>query len=187
MRPCPDCTAALQPVSIEGRGGAVGFHKCSCGSAWLAHGQLERLLGREVPFELLGGETSRRCPDCTLTLTPVVLSGGIPVETCSTCRGTFLDWPDVVDLRFRPLELAVQPADPKVRFGAFATEEPEPAPKPVGGFACAKCGAQKPFTEGHGTAKGLVCGACVARVQPMPRIPNVTEALPDLDLLDDEW
>lgn len=40
------------------------LEKCVCGGVWLPYGQLEKLLG-EVKSELLGGETSRRCPDCT--------------------------------------------------------------------------------------------------------------------------
>ena len=178
---CPDCAKPLQPLNL----GDLALRKCGCGGVWFGFGQLEKLLQRDVPLELLGGETSRRCPDCTLTLTAVIMPGAIPVETCSACRGTWLDWPDIVELRHRALELAVQPADPKIRFGVF---EPEPEPKaaPVTGFVCAKCGGRKPFTDGNATSKGLVCGACVARVQPMPRIPNVSEALPDL-LPDDEW
>jgi Zn-finger nucleic acid-binding protein len=120
MRSCPDCATTLFSIAL----GDASLSKCTCGGAWFSFGQLERVLGREAPVELLGGETSRRCPDCTLTLTPVVLPGGIPVETCTACRGTWLDWADVVELRVPALERAVRPADPTQRFGVF-----EPVPE----------------------------------------------------------
>lgn len=110
----------------------------------------------------------------------MVLPGGVPVETCSACRGTWLDWPDVVELRVKALETAVRPA-PAERYAPFVSPEAEPA-KSVSGFACAKCGARTEFARGHGTASGLVCGACVANIQPMPRVPDLISALPDLDL-----
>lgn len=162
------------------KGAALEY--CACGGVWLPFGQLERVLG-ELKGEPLGGETSRRCPDCTLSLTPVVLPGGVPVETCSACRGTWLDWPDVVDLRVKELEAAVRPA-PAERYAPFVSPEEKPGPS-VTGFVCPKCGARTEFAKGHATASGLVCGACVAVIQPMPKVPDLISALPELDL--DEW
>ena len=181
MRSCPDCSTPLKPATLRG----ASLEYCTCGGVWLPFGQLERLLGHDMPGDALGGETSRRCPDCTLTLTPVVLPGGIPVETCSTCRGQWLDWPDIVELEERDLETLVRPA-PALRYAAFTSPEAEPGPS-LTGFLCAKCGKRTEFARGNGTSKGLVCGDCVAKIQPMPPISDaVVEAfLGDGD--DDDW
>lgn len=166
MRSCPDCLTPLQPATLPRPGGEAQFEFCTCGGVWLPFLQLERILGHEAVGDSLGGETSRRCPDCTLTLTPVVLPGGIPVETCSACRGQWLDWPDIVELKVKDLEAKVLPG-PALRYAPFTSPEQTPGPS-LTGFLCAKCGQRTEFAQGHGTRSGLVCGACVAKIQPMP-------------------
>ena len=156
------------------------LERCTCGGVWFPHGQLDVVLGQKVVSEPLGGETSRRCPDCTLSMTTVVLPGGIPVETCSACLGLWLDWPDVVELRVRDLEAAVRPP-PAARYAPFTSPEENPGPS-VTGFLCAKCSTRTEFAQGHGNARGLICGNCVAKIQPMPRIPDAFTAVPDIDL-----
>lgn len=150
----------------------------------MAYDQLQRVLGREVVSEPLGGQCDRRCPDCTLTMSPMVLKGGVPYEQCSTCLGSWLDWPDIVELRVKELEDALRPATTEQRYGAFVPPEDAPAAS-VTGFLCAKCGTRTEYAKGHAGAKGLICGNCVASVQPMPPVPDVIAMLPDLDDLDD--
>jgi Zn-finger nucleic acid-binding protein len=178
VRPCPDCLKPLEPLTLRGS----ALERCSCGGVWVPHGELQRVLQREVVSEVLGGQTSRRCPGCTLTMTPVVLPGGVPVETCSACLGTWLDWPDVVELRVKDLEAALRPPAAE-RYAPFTSPEENPAPVRTG-FLCVKCQARTEFAKGHASANGLICGDCVAQVQPMPRVPDVISMLPDLDLDD---
>ncbi|MDP1828856.1 MAG: zf-TFIIB domain-containing protein [Archangium sp.] len=175
MRSCPDCSKPLVALTLR----AATLERCTCGGVWAPFGELEKVLEHEVVSEALGGQTSRRCPDCTLTMTPMVLPGGVPIETCSACRGTWLDWADVVELRVKDLEAAVRPS-PLERYAPFVSPDAAPA-KSVTGFACAKCGTRTEFTKGHGTSRGLVCGACVAQIQPMPRIPDVLAVMDDDD------
>ena len=182
VRSCPDCATPLKPATLR----KASLEYCTCGGVWLPFGQLELIVGHEMKGDDLGGQTSRRCPDCTLSLTPVVLAGGIPVETCTTCRGQWLDWPDIVELKVKDLEALVQPAAAQ-RYAAFTSPEPEPGPS-LTGFLCAKCGKRTEFAKGHGTSRGLVCGDCVAKIQPMPPISDavVEVFLGDLGDLDDD-
>jgi hypothetical protein len=116
-------------------------------------------------------------------MTPMVLTGGVPIEQCSACLGCWLDWPDIVDLKVKELEDALRPASMEQRYGAFVSPEPKPAAS-VTGFLCAKCGTRTEFAKGNASPKGLICASCVAPIQPMPRIPDVISMLPDIDLDD---
>ncbi len=107
---CPDCDLPLEGRACVVAGRAGSLSGCTCGGAWFTWLQLEQVLGGEVALEPLSAQTARRCPTCTLSLTPVLLPGVIPVETCSACRGVWLDWPDVLDLRLPGLEAVLQPA-----------------------------------------------------------------------------
>ena len=172
MRSCPDCLKPLLPATLR----KASFERCTCGGVWVPFGQLELILERPSAADELGGQTSRRCPDCTLSMTPMVLTGGVPVERCSACQGTWLDWPDVVELHVKDLEALVRPPAAE-RYAPFTSPEPAAA-KSVTGFVCPKCGTRTEFAKGNATASGLVCGNCVAKIQPMPRIADL---VPDLD------
>jgi len=65
--------------------------RAECRGLWFEFGQLDALTGHPASLEALEGDTSRRCPSCAITLTTVLLSSSIPVETCSICRGIYLD------------------------------------------------------------------------------------------------
>lgn len=164
VRNCPDC---LTPLEDFARANAT-LGRCPCGGLWLPHGELEAFLGPAFVSEPLEGDTTRRCPDCTLSLSAAILPNGVPVEVCSTCRGTWVEWVDLVELKHKALSSLARPANPHA--GLAAPEAP--APRQAGGFACAKCGQQRPFARGHGTASGLVCDDCVPQIQPAPRIPT---------------
>ncbi len=182
----------MRDVALSVSGRAVQLEGCSCGGAWVALNQLERLLGGEPVLETLSADTNRRCPACTLSLKPVLLPGVIPVETCSTCRGVWLDWADVGDLRIKELEAALLPEASKRYAGLSVADEPPPVA--AVGFVCAKCATRTAFDQGHGTSLGLVCGACVPQIQPQPNLPKFLEthvgsdgALIDLtDVLSDD-
>lgn len=163
----------MQPLPLA----RVQVDRCGeCGGLWFGFGQLAEIAGREVPFELLDGETARRCPDCTMSLTPVILEGGVPVETCSTCRGMWFDFADLQQLG-KPFESVAPPPHPARYAGVAPPDEPSAVDRSMG-FDCAKCGTRTPFAEGHGTSRGLVCGACVPKMGPNPKLTSADRAEP---------
>lgn len=168
---CPDCALPLNARVLERPRRPVPMAACRCGGAWLELDALTALLG-EVALDPLAGDTSRRCPHCTLTLATVLLPGVVPVETCTACRGVWLDWPDVLALRDPALEALLRPP-PELRYAGLAPPD-EPSVMPEGGvFTCAKCQQRRARTEARGTSHGLVCAACAPEVQPIPRAPDL--------------
>jgi len=163
----------MQPLFIQRGPGRseVEVRRCPrCFGLWFDAGALERALSRPVQEERLEGHTPRRCPACTLTMETVLLPQAIPAETCATCRGVWLDAGELKELGGR------EPALPQNR----SLENPwrgTPRGSPAGGFDCAKCGKRTPFTDAHGTARGLVCGACTPEIQQAP--PGPILELPD--------
>lgn len=191
MSACPDCQKPLRELQV----GTTELFGCACGSAWFPFERLEKVLARKLTYEALGGETERRCPDCTLSLTTVLILGNVPVETCSACRGVFLDWPDVVDVagrseqapgsRAKELERKLRPAGEQ-RYAAFVTPD-EPAPPNPNGFVCPACGGRFPYAQGSATSRGLLCSGCAPQVQAPPPVPDVVvDAFGVIAELDDE-
>ncbi len=164
----------MQPLFVERPGTSdVQVDRCpACAGLWFELGELDAVLGEELPYEVLDGDTTRRCPDCTLSLTPGLLGPSIPVETCSACRGLWFDWEDVQELNHQALSRVARPAAGAARYeGVAPTEEPPPrGPGLAAGFDCAKCGARTPFSDAHGTARGLVCSRCVPRTHASPEL-----------------
>jgi Zn-finger nucleic acid-binding protein len=79
--------------------GAVELDRCPrCGGIWFDWGELEQVTRRALEPELLEGHTERRCAYCGITLLAAVLPGGVPVETCSACRGLYLDAGELAEL-----------------------------------------------------------------------------------------
>lgn len=169
---CPDCQEKLQPLFIDLPGRPdVQLDRCpACGGLWFDYGELEQVTGRDARIEVLeGADTSRRCPRCTLTLTAVFLNGATPVETCTACRGLWLDFTDVPDVAAPRLHALAKP-------GARSWEgvaPPDDEPVRLVGFECAACHQRRPYAEARGTSKGLVCSACSPEVQPIPKGPDL--------------
>jgi Zn-finger nucleic acid-binding protein len=156
----------------------VEVDRCEgCGGIWFDWGELAQVLGKPLQPELLEGETSRRCAYCRISMLPAVLPGGVPVETCSACRGIYLD---AGELR----ELGGEEPDPP---------EPEPA-APVAealsafnSFACVKCGKRFPVAKGNAIRGGLACAECTPRAGPHPKELRETSSLLDLFFEDPDW
>ncbi|MEW6435462.1 MAG: zf-TFIIB domain-containing protein [Myxococcota bacterium] len=169
---CPDCSEPLQPLFIDLPGRAdVPLDRCaSCGGLWFDFGELEQVTGRAARIEVLADAgTSRRCPRCTLSLTPVFLDGATPVETCTACRGLWFDFVDVSGVASPRLDALAKPGA-RQREGLAPPDDDGPVR--VVGFECAACHLHKPYSEARGTAKGLVCSACSPEVQPAPAGPS---------------
>lgn len=194
---CPDCAVPLQVLFVERGGGRsdVQVDRCpACHGLWFEVGELEDTVAKLVPQERLGAPTDRRCPACSTTMETVLLPGAVPAETCGSCRGVWLDEGELKELggaEPNKSQRRVAPrAGPVPRAGAAAAlsggadddfedlpEHDEPADEaPVerkGGFDCAGCGARTPFSDAHGTARGLVCGQCTPQVQEVPPGPEI--------------
>jgi Zn-finger nucleic acid-binding protein len=172
---CPDCAKPLQPLFVDLPGKAdVPLDRCAqCGGLWFDFGELEAVTGRSAPFEPLDGAgTDRRCPRCTLSLSPGLLDGSIPVETCTACRGLWLDFADLPDVRAPRLAALARPPEGPGRYEGLAPPDDD-GPVEIVGFTCAACQKRAPYAQARGTARGLVCSACSPEVQPMPRAPNL--------------
>ncbi len=158
--------------------GAVELDRCpACFGMWFDWDELRQVVGRPVEIELMDGHTTRRCAFCRITLHTALLPGAVPAETCTACRGIFLDSDDLKELKIikRPAGRS-KPALPK------ADTEPEVPVSRVNTFACAKCGLTYPLPEGHGTAHGLMCRQCAP--QPHPgRTARTVSRVTFLDLL----
>ncbi len=159
MRPrdCPDCRTRLQPFWVPARrlGDEVELDRCSdCGGVWFDAGELSVASGKSVTATKT--KTDRRCPGCGAMLLQAQLADGPEVETCPSCRGTFLE--------ARDLE-ALAKKSPSSRRPANGT-----------GFICDGCGARKPFSEGQATLTGLECADCTKDHGGPPPPPAQEEA-----------
>ena len=135
----------------------------ACDGLWLDYGELERLIEKPALEEPFDGATSRRCPVCTLTLSTVFLPGPVPVESCTSCRGLFLDAGELEQLAGRWVSLTPKDRD------AWKRLVPGPparaAEQGVDGFACVKCGQRFPLAQGNALASGLACRGCTPQIQ----------------------
>jgi Zn-finger nucleic acid-binding protein len=78
-------------------------HCTSCGGLWFDQGELTQHfanLGSEiVEADLKAGQTTELdCPRCRDTQLTLAELGGVAVETCSRCRGIFLDLGEIREL-----------------------------------------------------------------------------------------
>lgn len=148
-RDCPDCLTHMQLFWVPGRapGSEVELDRCAdCGGVWFDAGELFEASGRKV----VAGDapTDREYPECHLALVGGELRGGVEVETCLECAGTFLE--------ARDLESIVKKAAPS-------------AQAPGGtGFVCDACHQRRPFSEAQATLTGLECQACVTERATTP-------------------
>jgi Zn-finger nucleic acid-binding protein len=149
-RDCPDCKTRLQPFWVPARrlGDEVELDRCNdCGGVWFDAGELSDASGKSVKSRNVS--TDRRCPACGASLLQAQLADGPEVETCPSCRGTFLEARDL---------------------DALAKKAPSSRRPPNGtGFICDGCGARKPFSEGQATLMGLECGDCMKGRQAPPQ------------------
>lgn len=146
---CPDCGTHLKPFWVPARAGAeeLELDRCNeCGGVWFDAGELHRASGRTVAAR--AEETDRACPLCHLPLREGTMTGGVEVETCRKCRGTFLEARDM---------------------DALVKKAPERRAPGGTGFVCDGCGERKPFSQAQPTLTGLECAACAqARAAPPP-------------------
>ena len=149
-RDCPDCKTRLQPFWVPARrlGAEVELDRCSdCGGVWFDAGELADASGKSVTSSK--EKTDRSCPACGARLLQGTLADGPEVETCPSCKGTFLE--------ARDLDALAKKAKSSVR-----------APHGTG-FICDACGARRPFSEGQPTLTGLECLDCVKEhAEPPP-------------------
>ena len=126
-------------MSREVRGFSLGqCRDLACGGLWLPRTGLEKLAGRPVPLEDLGGGTHRRCAFCRTTLETAISEHGIPVEACKSCHGVYLDAGEKQELTGRTFALPLAPA-----VGQDA---------PGMGFTCVRCQTHFPYSEGNAYA-----------------------------------
>lgn len=127
-------------------GEEVELDRCStCGGVWFDAGELAEASGRAVTVKT--ARTDRQCPACELPLVLGMLSGGVEVETCTHCRGTFLEARDM---------------------DALVKRVPKQQAPGGTGFVCDDCGERKPFSHAQATLTGLECAECVERKKAPP-------------------
>lgn len=148
---CPDCGTHLRPfwVPSKTQGEELELDRCNdCGGVWFDAGELTKASGRAV--KLGAAKTDRLCPGCHAPLREAELTGGVAVESCAKCRGTFLE--------ARDMDALVKRAAPKRAPSSHGT-----------GFVCDSCGERKPFSQAQPTLTGLECEACArAHASPPP-------------------
>src|SRR5690349_10313553 len=120
----------------------VELSRCpGCGGIWFDWGELAQVTGRKLEPELLDGHTERRCAYCRITMAPAVLPGAVPVETCTACRGIYLDAGELTELGGHE---PPPPRPPNVPEGwpslAERRESAAEMLSQVNTFACVKCG-----------------------------------------------
>ena len=95
----------MKPFQVSG----IELDRCSfCSGMWFDGGELEAVLKKPMSPRLDEGSSSRRCPKCSVAMRPAVL-GRCRVETCTTCRGVFLDEGELVALNDgKPVRVTMQ-------------------------------------------------------------------------------
>lgn len=84
----------MKPFVVSG----IELDRCTfCKGLWFDGGELEAVLKKPANPKLDEGATSRKCAACATPMTPAVL-GRLRVETCTKCRGVFLDEGELVAL-----------------------------------------------------------------------------------------
>lgn len=171
---CPGCQTVMEPFLARG----VEIDCCpQCGGLWFDFGKLTQVTGREAEPERIGGHTSRRCAFCRLTLEPALLPGAIPVETCTACRGIYLDDEELEEFAREHVSLTRRDGHPWKK------------PAPPQGFECVKCKKHFPLNEGNVLRGGLACRSCTPQPQTTEaerraanREPGLGSNGPDIDL-----
>ncbi|MBL8912735.1 MAG: zf-TFIIB domain-containing protein [Archangium sp.] len=141
---CPQCNTKMRTFMVQSRNPNkdVELDRChGCGGVWFDAGELELSTGRTVA----AGKTpvkDRYCPRCLIPLLEATLTGGIAVENCRHCKGTYLD---AKDLAICARAAAAKPPPPDVS------------------FACDSCKQRKPFAGAETTPNGTWCADCLAK------------------------
>lgn len=149
LRDCPDCNTHMQPFWLPAKtlGSEVELDRCAdCGGVWFDAGELVAASSKEV--RATSTKTDRPCPSCTAMLVQGRIVDGPAVETCASCRGTFLEARDL---------------------DALAKKARQSTAPSGTGFVCDSCGERKPFSAAQATLTGLECAECVKRqASPQP-------------------
>lgn len=139
---CPQCNAPMKSFWVQSRnpGIDVELDRChKCGGVWFDAGELETATGRSVIKSMRASD--RFCPRCFIPLLNAELTAGVAVESCRTCKGTYLDSRDM---------------------HTVTRSAPVKPPEDVS-FVCESCGQRKPFATAQPTARGTECGDCFVR------------------------
>jgi hypothetical protein len=132
-------------------GGEVELDRCrDCGGVWFDAGELSDASGKTVAAT--DEKAKRGCPACGASMRVAKLADGPPVDSCPSCRGTFVT------------ETAMETLASK-NTRALAPEGT--------GFVCDECGARKPFAEGRATTLGLKCEGCAVDDELVPKKKEV--------------
>ncbi|WNG41416.1 hypothetical protein F0U61_52780 [Archangium violaceum] len=159
---CPGCETAMKPVLAKD----VELDCCpKCGGLWFDFGALTQVTRREAAPELIGGHTSRRCAFCRISLEPALLPGAIPVETCTACRGIYLDAEELEEFAGRPISLTSRDGLPWKHARPEQGRASGAAVPSSQSFVCVKCGWSFPLREGHALRDGLACQFCTPQPQ----------------------
>jgi Zn-finger nucleic acid-binding protein len=139
---CPQCNAKMKSFWVTSRnpGVDVELDRChSCGGVWFDAGELEIATGRTVMKSAKASD--RFCPRCLIPLLNAELTSGVAVESCRSCKGTYLD--------SRDMDIVTR-------------QKPVKPPEDVS-FVCEACGQRKPFSTAQTTALGTECTDCFNR------------------------
>ncbi|MFT3711320.1 MAG: zf-TFIIB domain-containing protein [Archangium sp.] len=140
---CPQCNKKMRTFMVQSRNPNknVELDRChSCGGVWFDAGELELATGRSVKATAKPTNT-RYCPRCLIPLLNAEMTGGIAVESCRHCKGTYLDARDIAQC-------------------ARAQKAQTP---PSVTFQCDGCKKAKPFDGAEVTPKGTLCSECMAK------------------------
>ena len=147
---CPQCNLGLQAFYLKSRDETqlLEVDGCRrCGGLWFDAGELERTVGDKLQLQWQEGKSIRLCARCRNPLKPWKTKGGLALEQCESCRGTFLDANELAQLG-----------------AAKANDAARAALVSPGEFDCLKCQKRFPMSQGNAMGYGLVCRGCV----PMP-------------------
>jgi Zn-finger nucleic acid-binding protein len=154
-----------------------------CGGLWFDFGELTRVTGRKAELELIGGHTSRRCAFCRISLEPALLPGAIPVETCTACRGIYLDEDELEEFARGHISMTSRAGHPWKRVRPEQGRE-TPAAASSQGFECVKCGLRFPYSEGNALRGGLACRSCTPQPQTTEAERRAANRDPDMSSAD---
>ena len=145
--------------------GDVELDRCLfCRGLWFDGGELDQVLGRTLRPEPMAGTTNRKCAACKTGMATAML-GGLPVETCPTCKGIFLDKGELQTINGGQVKI-------QQKVHAVVT------------FDCVGCGGAFPLDQGARVDAGLACAACRPKLEAK-KLESKAETSAELDSVTD--